>query len=46
MSKKSANINKRKSGVNTLGDIDAVGNAFDLSEITYDHMKVIASFKN
>ena len=33
MSKKSANINKRKSGVNTLGDVDAVGNSEPNSEL-------------
>ena len=33
MSKKSANINKRKSGVNTLGDIDAVENSEPDSEL-------------
>ena len=33
MSKKSANINKRKSGVNTLGDVDAVGNSEPDSEL-------------
>ena len=33
MSKKSANINKRNSGVNTLGDIDAVENSEPDSEL-------------
>ena len=39
MSKKSANINKRKSGVNTLGGIDAAENSEPDSELLKKKIK-------
>ena len=55
MSKKSANINKRKSGVNTLSDIDAraaskslghdINTHFRIYNSTYDQVDAIKASK-